>query len=1482
MKKTYAPAFIFLMILVSFSFLHFSIQNVTGEVYRGIDANYLQSLINEINMTNIKEHVKYFSSLGSRVSGYLGSYNASEYIYDYLRSLGLETKYEYYSLPVPVDYGAEIKVFTPSTGYEKTIKAYPLWPNGGVQTCPIPEDKISGPLIYGGDGSLSYFDGQEIKDSIVLLDFNSFYWKNALLLGARAVVFVEPYDTTRTIAQRLVLGIPFNFPRLYVSREDGEFLLSLINAGKPVYVTLSSNMRWEVKEERNVIAFLKGRSNVKTTIGLVSYFDSMSVVPSINPGASDALNAAILLEIARIFSKHPPANNILFVFVSGHYEGLAGSRNFIDKNFDLLGVNEDSEINLVMFASIDVSSESKSIAIRTGENLGTFYDYGRIKYFDRSYAWIRQKIYREYLPALQSVTNKKYSIVQLELQEVTYTPIPVVVDAEPFALATGGGGISFFTMNSMRVYALTPLDTEDRIKYENVEPQVEVILGITGSFACDNILITLAPSRFSYLGWGFTCLNASTWKYTPSTGWYENVSNVIVRVTSERLRAVQEIETLIPGATLFPSGFDVIEISDDSGNIRLIGLQPQVSYNVEAFKIDPETGEILLSNDMGGFRGSGQGGSFANPFQLYKPDITLRIPLFECGSIVLTKLLNPTTMEGFMSTDSSGAMIEIWDFRSHSPPAFYGLVIMSREDAMVFVPTNLPIQLMITLRGQLVSVVSNSSSREPMGRGYVLHKGECLFFDNTPFVLTEHLYWLVDSRLETLGSHGISYSQEALFFHNTAEKLLMEALSDLNNKSYSEAYEKIYQSHAFEITAYQATMRLFSDSISTGVFFFLLLMPFSYVLERLLLPQKELIKRIIVVLAIFAVFAGCFYIVHPGFHLANSVFMVIFGLSIAVLTMMSFAYTASSATSFIKEIKIGYLGAHFSEIERSSAVLAALSIGINNMRRHKVRTLLNLAVIIIIVFSLMSFTSLQIMPAINYESVEKVPPYQGILLKGDMPLQRISAVMPEIFSYSPDIRLSQRVWLYPPNLVLPISGPKGTYEINAILGLDYTEKDFTLINETVMQGRWLRPTDKYAALIPKTLVDETGIEYKEKTIEIWGIRFNIVGIFDPNIIDSIKDLDDNPINPIDMKYYLQYGQPIPLSSKYCIIIPAKIAKEMGGDVYSIVIKKKEDPEGFARHLALQMSGLSITIGKEDEISTLSAGSKVDVLGASLTFPLACIAMLILLSTLLGNIVERKREIFIYNTIGLAPSHIQNLFLAESIIYAIIGTVIGYSIGIYGTFILNFLGLLPVEFRPNYSSAWVMLTAVAGIIMVLLPSMYPIKIARKLATPTTIAKSWKIPTKPIGDMWSIPFPFRESAENVDGLFAFLWEYINYHKYERTGVFHAMQPSYEEFEEKNKHVKAIKFLTALIPWDVSPLQWTSIIATSTDKQLYTFEISIVREKGHLDIWEASNQVFLRRLREQFLIWRALPPQIKRKYVKKWREEISKTIKMEVQEC
>ena len=192
-----------------------------------------------------------------------------------------------------------------------------------------------GEFVAAGESSIFIPQG-----SIVLLDFNSgTRWINAAMLGARAAIFIEPETTIRGEAENKFLTVPANIPRFWISKEDAEQLKAMM-AQEEISARLTCTMNWERRTGQNIRGFLEGGDPVlkDELVVLTSYYDSMSIVPSMAPGADPTGGIAALLELARIFSDEEfrPGRSMLFVATDAHFQGLAGMRSFME------GIGQDT------------------------------------------------------------------------------------------------------------------------------------------------------------------------------------------------------------------------------------------------------------------------------------------------------------------------------------------------------------------------------------------------------------------------------------------------------------------------------------------------------------------------------------------------------------------------------------------------------------------------------------------------------------------------------------------------------------------------------------------------------------------------------------------------------------------------------------------------------------------------------------------------------------------------------------------------------------------------------------------------------------------------------------------------------------------------------------------------------------------------------------------------------------------------------------
>ena len=80
-------------------------------------------------------------------------------------------------------------------------------------------------------------------------------------------------------------------------------------------ITSRQPVTWHNTTNRNILAFLPGRDpeRAKEALIIEAYYDSISMVPRLAPGAENATGIATLLELARLFKAQRPARSIIFL-----------------------------------------------------------------------------------------------------------------------------------------------------------------------------------------------------------------------------------------------------------------------------------------------------------------------------------------------------------------------------------------------------------------------------------------------------------------------------------------------------------------------------------------------------------------------------------------------------------------------------------------------------------------------------------------------------------------------------------------------------------------------------------------------------------------------------------------------------------------------------------------------------------------------------------------------------------------------------------------------------------------------------------------------------------------------------------------------------------------------------------------------------------------------------------------------------------------
>ena len=1488
-----------------------------GSFCSGQATSIYRELYGGVDEKRLREVVETLASFGSRVVGYPGERLAAEYVRQQFLALGLDAVREkvFYAVTPIEETPTYIEI--PQLG--KRHRIYPLWPNL-VRTSQTPPEGLRGHLIYAGIGRLESFNGKKVMGSIALMEFNSSTdWLNAIFLGGKAVVFIEPEDTFRGEAELKFLTTPIDIPRYWMPRKDALELLSLLEQHKDLEAVIKCRMTWKRVPVRNIEGIIWGVDPKRRNevVVLQAYYDSMSVVPTLAPGAEQACSIAALLELARLLKRYPPDRTVIFLATSAHCLGLQGEARYIyewlqKEKENEAAIKEGKAPSLLAFISIDLSTRTPTCGIFYK---GYFWDYAE----DRQWQFsdigklCRETIERvgllfgfqpemRFVDAINPIKGKSWR---------TYCLGRLALGSEMATIAAKTG-IAFATVNDARPYFDTPFDTIDKVNFANLKAQVQVI-------ACALYDLLRAPTDVlkTDLEQNYCVLKGEVLEFDPEKSVLaipdQPVPGAVVTLRHTALNAktnmgVRAILMDISregklGNRKVKSLYEFYGIPMSrfrGGNVRL-----------EAFTLDPKTGEITRAPDLGYM------GAQATPldFAMDLNEKERRLAIFRCRSMMLFDMVDQRRF-------SLLQQMFVYDTTTGAEPFFYGYSLPIPQPmtsyyepcAVVFAPPDISVKItmgasILGLQFVLInapdelfknpSLIMKAKNEEELGVGFKVGETKAVYF--TPLKVAKDMWVLDEYRIQKLRRYGIENPRMSQM-HKNAREFLIAAEKALAEYRYDAFMTNARAAWSYEAKAYPDAQKTAMDVVKGILFYLALLLPFAYFAERLFIYATDLKWQIVWTVVIFALITAIMRYVHPAFAIVTvNPLIVVLAFIILTLAVIVSVIIIQKFEAQMRQIQIETTGMHTADVGRLSATTAAFNLGVSNMRRRKVRTVLTAVTLILLTFTVLSFTSVVPYVRINKVPVPRGKPvYKGILIR-DRAWNPLGEPTTRILrdEFGDRYPIAPRAWYFSAmvgqqSFVDVMHGDK-VYSATAIVGMHPDEIKITPIKKAIV-GRWFKDEYEKSALIPTRMAQQFGISEREilqglKTgnlpkISALGMTLPVIGIIRSNIMKNIVDLDGEALTPVDyllmqerqrqqqqtsQQTSMELEEYIHLNPDAVLYLPFNLVMAAGGNLRSIAINMGSE-ENVAKELQtlIDRTELNLFAVEKGRVILCSSIGATGVSGVETVFIPILIAALIVLNTMLSSVYERIREIGIYTALGLAPVHIGALFLAESSVYAVLGAIVGYMLG-------QFVAMLQVHYQLiqglnlNYSSVAAVFTVMVVMATVLASTLYPAWKASQVSVPG-IERRWRLPA-PEGDYLNILLPFTVSSSQAIGIIMFLREYLEAHTDYSLGHFSTDRVKMSSFRTEHGEGYRLECMVWLAPYDLGVSEYF-IIETRPTEDIFvnTVHITIRRESGDESSWLRVTRNFLNLIRKQFLLWRTLRPEVREHYIRAGLEAVS----------
>lgn len=1429
-------------------------------------------VMDAINEDNVRALMAQFTKHRSRVVGYEGHAFATEFIESEFRRLGLEDiEKESYGVATPVDQGGRLTLSETGEAFD----LYGVWPNL-IKTSTVPTKGVTGHLVYGDDGEFADFDGLEMEGAIVLMEFNSWNnWLNAAMLGATQVIFIEPDSTFTAQAEQKFLQVPNSVERFWIDKESGEKLKAKLAEDREINVHLTGRMDWEKPEVSNVLGWIRGTDpELREKIVVINaYYDAMSVVPAIAPGAEMACGIVGLMELAAYFSKHPPKHTLLFLASSGHHLGFRGICDFLgrhsrkEKHFAEL-MTEPIDIPLVI--SLDLTSQTDEVGVWNSTR--NFYYKRFFTPFGKSFVRYSQAI-AEYFgldpaDALVDGINPKGG-----MNWDMYVPGKNLKTDGEVILEAGTPALSLVTVNDARFRVDTPLDKPEYVNYSNLTGQIRTIAGV----------LDLGLSQANFI---------PDYQLEPD----------------DRMRGLKGFVRTFPRRSITPDrprpgaiaslrmGIDksvkgvrriYFDVADENGEFYMPGIAER-RVDVKSFYLDPESGEITYAPNYG------------RQARIYRGEFDM-----DWWISKRTQILFPCVATDFYDTVDPRYLTKLSSISVYGPgntaPQEYGYAIGYGPDEPVGTIFTTPGErVKIAMRSGAIGVRylllnSTSAETEELARGEGFATLTHGSFIRTSYQAAKDMWLLNEARVRELKSFSIE-NQRLDQLHAQAKYHLDEAESAKEDKRWGDFVKHTRAGMGIESRAYPDVKTTQNDVIRGIIFFMILVIPCAYFVERLVFTFSDIRLQIAGFGGVFVVIWMFLSQVHPAFELSNPLVIllafIIFALAIFVISIVAGRFNEN-----IRRLRNAEVLLHDTDVGRVSASVAAFQLGIANMKRRKLRTWLTFLTLVLLTFTVLSFTSIKSSLQFHQLPLDTEGKYPGMLIRSKFwgPLEE-SAFDYARVSFNDVGVIAPRSWyITRDKKKTPIETEEKSTKVLGILGVSAAEAQVTQMDTLLSAGRWFQENE-FACILPGKMANLLGVKPEDvgnKYVRLFGKQLKVIGLIDAAKMRNHPDLDGEILSPADFK--LTDDEAISRMSQQesrekqgleqpevevmpfehldpddIAIIPYQMLRDVGSPLQSVGVRF-HDGSMVEKHVKDYLSRLSVvlfagipTADGKLRVSVYSSLGNTSLRGLANLFIPILVAALIVLNTMMGSVYERFREIGIYSSVGLAPVHIAFLFIAEACVYAVLGTVSGYLVGQAVAKILLWQGWLS-GFTLNYSALSTVISSALVMLVVMLSSLYPARQASMMAVPD-VTRRWKLPD-PDGDYWHFEFPFTVGGKDVFGLSVFLVDYFETHMGESMGTFYTNGATFGSVETEKGQGYTIDTTIWLAPYDLGVSQDVHFQAAPTgEHNIYTMALTINRLSGDAASWRRVNQGFMNALRKQFLIWRTVEPPDRARYTEK----------------
>jgi hypothetical protein len=1002
--------------------------------------------------------------------------------------------------------------------------------------------------------------------------------------------------------------------------------------------------------------------------------------------------------------------------------------------------------------------------------------------------------------------------------------------------------MSWSTLDGLHLRVDTPQDLPERLNWDRLTPQIDATIALVDAWCNDAAFSTPAKVPLSHL----LRIRAAVVDQAagepvarvPMAGYlttllYGNGEYVRPVGATPGVRNHEFVRTGADGEV----AFDTIP-ADVGWFARLLGFH--------AYEVD-ESGRIVRVVNQAKSGKTVQ----VNVDRNWRKSQPLRAVVFSCREHSLADLYDPRFLLPLPQATTL-------DSRRGNPKRLNQLLYEGM--LCFFLEHNVRWQLLLRAgivgnRMVLVNALPPSEAADLSVRDSLLGFRDVSMLDGHPFQVSARDFYRLDARrLEDYRKAGIA--NKAIAGMQEQTRAALDEADDAYRADDGDRYFRAAMgAMANEVRAYQAVRRTADDVIRGAIFLLLVLLPFAYAMERLLFASPHVYRQIGGTAGIFAVMTAILWSFHPAFRMSTMPLMIVMAFGVIVMSLLVIAMIFSKFENELEKMRSGKAESSSAKTSRFGLVSTAVRLGIANMRKRKLRTALTGVTIVLITFALLSFMSASTYVAKSEYSLDVETGAPAVLVRqpGERQLPHEARAFLKNLVGRERTVIPRYWWCnsWDPQWRIHIRNPRTGKQISltAAVGLEPDEDNVSGIGRVC--HNWKAFERGNGIYLAKQNAEELGVKPGE-TVVVGGQVLTLLHGFDSGEFDStVRRLDGKSLLPPDyssmddqerrqksradiqtLMLELESGNAQeddtgmpPLSSDQIAVIHAdRLEGIRSTSLRSMSIPVSSTSE--ARSLAAELSdklAFPIYFGSSDGVHVVAATPLAPKAPKSLIIPLL-IAGFIIFNTMLSSLAERRNEIYIYTSLGLAPMHIGILFLAEAVTYGLLGSICGYVIGQGVATMFSALGWMG-GITLNFGGTQAMVTMCLVLAIVVVSSL----------------------------------AFTATSQTAAGVAAFLYEYFEAHEDGAIGHFTTAELAMSQTRGADGADEVrVEGTVWLAPYDLGVRQTMALRVSrmlDESEDLYDISIDLRHEAGQTRNWHRLNRTFLGNLRRQMLGWRKL---------------------------